>query len=216
MEVKNNELKKVSAVGTLPLADSETLWNADDAIKRVRKFTNSIEEPSVRYRRAFMYYDEDMADNFTAYKLPYADIINGQMKAVPRAIYAIAGALDGAHGGVDLPLEDREQIEKLVNRYYKKMGKKSPLEKSLNFNEEKKVYNVEDVDHILTKRDLEEFLRDSGVFTKKASTLIASRFGSDNRRESDKEKETFDDKLDNDLKKELFNSLAAIEKSFKY
>ncbi|MEZ5158589.1 MAG: hypothetical protein R2687_07135 [Candidatus Nanopelagicales bacterium] len=56
-----------------------------------------------RYRDAFVRYDGDNKDDFTAYELPIADAVAGELKAVPRAVMSAAGVVDGAHGGLDFP-----------------------------------------------------------------------------------------------------------------
>ena len=105
-----------------PLASRSRSWDSDGAIQRIRKFTNSTESPSESYKQAFMYCDYENQDNFSAYKLPYLDVIDGRLKAVPKAIFAIASVLRGGRGGVDIPQESRSRIERLVNRYYRKMS----------------------------------------------------------------------------------------------
>jgi len=55
------------------------------------------------------------------FKLPYVDIIDGSPYAVPRALFAIAAALQGARGGVDIPDSDIEAIKSRVEAYYSRM-----------------------------------------------------------------------------------------------
>lgn len=124
---EKDDTKAVSPARTLPLADNATKWDADAAVERVRKATNSTDEPSTRYRRAFMFFDADNADNFTAYKLPFADVIDGQLRAVPRALSAIVAVLNGGRGGVDIPAADRKKIEGVVNAYFRRMGRDAPF-----------------------------------------------------------------------------------------
>ena len=56
-----------------------------------------------KYRDAHVWYDSDKKDNFTAYKLLIADVVDGKLKVVPRGVMAAGGIMDGARGGVDLP-----------------------------------------------------------------------------------------------------------------
>tara|TARA_A100001037_G_C15141845_1_gene634170 strand:- start:1158 stop:2945 length:1788 start_codon:yes stop_codon:yes gene_type:complete len=129
-QVINEAKKKMKKVATsksgsgkmYPLASRSRSWDSDGAIQRIRKFTNSTESPSESYKQAFMYCDYENQDNFSAYKLPYLDVIDGRLKAVPKAIFAIASVLRGGRGGVDIPEESRSRIERLVNRYYRKMS----------------------------------------------------------------------------------------------
>lgn len=114
----------------LPLADRDRKWDKDAADRRVRRWAGAEDAPNERYRSAFLWYDGDKADEFTAYKLPIGDIIDGELKAVPRAVFSVAQVLDGARGGVDLPKDDEGRVRKDVERYYHKMGEKPPFEKA--------------------------------------------------------------------------------------
>ncbi len=114
----------------LPLADRERSWDRDAAEGRVRRWAEAEDAPNERYRRAFLWYDADKADEFTAYKLPIADVIDGELKAVPRAVTAAAQVLEGARGGVDLPGKDMASVKRSVERYYDKMGEEAPFRKA--------------------------------------------------------------------------------------
>lgn len=150
----------------LPLADRGMAWDSDDAIARVREFLNIEDEPNRQYRNAFLWFDADDADEFGAYKLPIADIVDGQMVAVPRAIFAAAGALSGARGGVDIPDDERASVIRNVNRYYEKMGMESPFEETSSFRiDDAKAY---------TERELEALLKSGVSFSSKMAKTIIS------------------------------------------
>jgi len=105
----------------LPLAARDREWDGAAAVGRWREFTGSEDEPSDDYWQNFMWWDAKSGENFGAYKLPYGDIIDGDHVAVPRAIFAIAAALEGARGGVDIPGEDADAVRGHVTQYYAKM-----------------------------------------------------------------------------------------------
>src|SRR5919206_308102 len=98
----------VTAFQDLPLADRDREWDGDAAEKRVRKWAGAEDEPNQKYRDAHVWYDGDNKDNFTAYKLLIADVIDGTLKAVPRGVMAAGGIMEGARGGVDLPKHEIE------------------------------------------------------------------------------------------------------------
>ena len=81
----------VTAFQDLPLADRDREWDGDAAEKRVRKWADAQDEPNQKYRDAHVWYDSENKDNFTAYKLLIADVIDGKLKAVPRGIMAAGG-----------------------------------------------------------------------------------------------------------------------------
>lgn len=150
------DVKTATPFKNFPLADEGVKWDSTAAIARVREKTGSEDSPSATYRNAFMYYDPDNADDFGAYKLPYVDVIDGEMKAVPRAIFAIAAVLNGGRGGVDIPESGIPAIKAHVDRYYSKMGRDSPFEdggdKSLIF--------IEDLETLLMFKQLNRKLRE--------------------------------------------------------
>ena len=114
---------KATSSGMLPvLASRNRTWDSDAAIARVRTFTGSTDEPSSTYRSAFLYYIPDEAENFSGYKLPIADVVDGRMVAIPRGIFSAAGVMNGAMGGVDVPDRDRAVITRKINRYYNIMS----------------------------------------------------------------------------------------------
>ena len=119
----------VTAFQDLPLADRDRDWDGDAAEKRVRKWADAQDEPNQKYRDAHVWYDSEKKDNFTAYKLLIADVVNGELKAVPRGVMASGAVMDGARGGVDLPKDDVDRVKSHLAKYYKKMGDTAPWER---------------------------------------------------------------------------------------
>jgi hypothetical protein len=110
----------------LPLADRGRRWDRDAAERRVRRWAKAADRPNAAYRRAFLWHDPEKAGEFTAYKLPIGDIVDGELEAVPQAVMAVARVLEGARGGVDLPAGDVGSVRRCVERYYRKMGEDAP------------------------------------------------------------------------------------------
>src|SRR2546423_8325481 len=73
----------VTAFKDLPLGDRDRKWDGAAAEKRVRKWAGAEDKPNQKYRDAHLWYDSGNKDNFTAYKLLFADVISGKLKAVP-------------------------------------------------------------------------------------------------------------------------------------
>jgi hypothetical protein len=113
----------------LPLADRDREWDGAAAEKRVRAWADAEEAPNEKYRQAHLWYDGDRADRFTAYKLLIADVVNGELKAVPRGVMAAGNVLEGGRGGVDLPEDDIDRVKSQVTKYYEKMGEEPPWER---------------------------------------------------------------------------------------
>ncbi len=113
----------VNGAANLPLAPLDRPWDKAKAEKRVRKLTGADDEPNAKYRRAWFWFDSEEPEEFGSYKLLFADVIDGELKAIPRAIFAVAAVLMGARGGVDIPAADKEGVKRRVERYYAKMRK---------------------------------------------------------------------------------------------
>ncbi|MER5323355.1 hypothetical protein [Streptosporangium roseum] len=113
----------------LPLADRDRHWDSDEADGRVRAWAEAEEKPSAKYRDAHVWYDGDHPDKFESYKLPIADVIGGELKAVPRAVMAAGAVMQGARGGVDVPAEDVDRIKSHLAKYYAKMDETPPWDR---------------------------------------------------------------------------------------
>lgn len=131
--------KAASGSTSLPLADRSRSWDADSAVKRLRKYASSDgsgdkEKMNWRtYRRFFFWYDSKNPEDFGSYKLPFADIVNGKPHAIPRAIFAAAAAIQGARGGVHIPESDVPSVKSRIASYYKKLGETPPWDKAAVF-----------------------------------------------------------------------------------
>lgn len=179
----------------LPLAPRDREWNSDAAIVRIRELLDSAEAPSESYRRAFLWFDEENAEDFGAYKLPIADVIDGRLTAIPRAIFAAAAALSGARGGVDIPDEDRDAVISNVNRYYAKMDMESPFRETSSF-------RLDDLT-ILTERDFEKMLKSGVSFTNSTAKRLASAlktFLRDEEKSGDRDDSQQEDSFASELK----------------
>jgi hypothetical protein len=119
----------VSSFADLPLADRSRRWNGAAAEKRVRRWAAAEQEPNAKYRKAHLWYDADNRANFTAHKLLIADVIDGELTAVPRAIIAAAGIVDGARGGLDVPAADLPKLRRHLARYYAKLDESPPWQR---------------------------------------------------------------------------------------
>ena len=113
---------------TLPLADRAHKWDGSAAAKRVLEWAGFYgDNPSPeKARRGFFIYDADASDNKTGYKLPFADMVDGQPKAVPSGLSAVAGALRGARTPLQAPPAVKDAVRNKVAVYYRKMERPVP------------------------------------------------------------------------------------------
>jgi len=118
----------------LATADKEREWDASAADNRVREWAGGPDKDDIdwsKYRQAFFWYDSEDSENFGGYKLPFADVIDGSLKAVWRGVAAAMAALNGARGGVDIPEDDRKTVYNHIGKYYNKFDEEQPDLKSL-------------------------------------------------------------------------------------
>jgi len=116
----------VTSFQDLPLADRDREWDGAAAEKRVRKWAGAEDEPNEKYRDTHVWYDQQNKDNFTAYKLLIADVIDGRLYAVPRGVMAAGAVMQGSRGGVDLPKNDIDRVKSHLAKYYSKMDDTAP------------------------------------------------------------------------------------------
>jgi hypothetical protein len=119
----------VTAFQDFPLADRDREWDGAAAEKRVRKWADAEDEPDAKYRNAHVWYDKDSKDNFGAYKLLIADVVNGKLTAVPRGVMAAGAVMQGSRGGVDLPKDDVDRVKSHLGKYYAKMDETAPWDR---------------------------------------------------------------------------------------
>lgn len=135
--------RKAIGQSDLPLADRGIEWNASKAESDVRAYAGGDNIDWSKYAKAFFYVDESAPDKFGSYKLQFADVVGGELRAVPRGIFAVAGVLAGARGGVDIPEADAEEIKNKVSAYYDRMANEfddkgliAPFERSAESSED--------------------------------------------------------------------------------
>ena len=116
----------VSSFKDFDLADADREWDGDAAEKRLRQWADAEDEPNQKYRDAHVWYDADRKDKFTAYKLLICDVVNGKIRAVPRAVMAAGGILQGARGGADIPEAEVDRVRCHLAKYYRKMDRTPP------------------------------------------------------------------------------------------
>jgi hypothetical protein len=100
-----------------PIAEKNTEWSADASIARIAAWSGG---DGKKYAQAFLYYDaKSRADVRETYRLPIADVVNGKLVLIPRAVYQAAAFLSGAHGGVkDIPENEVQPLQRVVTEIY--------------------------------------------------------------------------------------------------
>jgi hypothetical protein len=115
-------LSGVTPLKDFPIAARETPWDRRAAEAAIRVWTRAAERPTIAYAACFFWHDTEAPELFGSYRLPYCDVIDDEVTAVPRAIAAVAAVLDGGRGGTTIPAADREEIKHVVAQWYARMA----------------------------------------------------------------------------------------------
>lgn len=119
IEIVDAEALVAAVVGEaqLPIADRDTEWDGEEALR-------ALHDAGRLNDGCFWRSDDATPDSDVQadYRLPFATIIDGQLTAVPRGIFAVAGVLQGSMGGIDLPEPVQEMIRGRVGAYYERMA----------------------------------------------------------------------------------------------
>lgn len=119
------QTKRVGGDRNLPLAAKNTRWNWNTEAQNA--VLGNADDPGWRrYRRAHAWYDPDNADTKAGYKLPFACMVNGELKAVWRGVVAAMAALNSARGGVDIPDNERRNVYNFLASYYRRFDEDPP------------------------------------------------------------------------------------------
>lgn len=114
-------VKTATTFDDLPLANRDVAWDATAAERQVRAWAGGESPNFDKYSRAFMWFDSADPELFGSYKLGFAGISGGRLTAIPRGIFAVAGVLMGARGGVNIPDADQAKVRTHCEQYYAKM-----------------------------------------------------------------------------------------------
>lgn len=115
--------KGASGKTTWPLADRDMAWDgaaAHNAI--VAKATDEDGNlDQALMKSVHFWFDPSAPDDITSYRLLFCDVVDDEIKAIPRGIFACTGG----HGlaVADIPESDVPGVEKKISTYYARMRK---------------------------------------------------------------------------------------------
>lgn len=101
-----------------PQAPRETKFSADAAIERLLAWSGGS---AAKFNQAFLFrLDNGQPQNRESYRLPIADVINGKLTLIPRAVFSAAVILSGGHGGLEGVVDEneREKLKNVLNQIY--------------------------------------------------------------------------------------------------
>lgn len=95
----------------MPVADADHAWDSEAARKRIWDWSDGDYR---QYRRAFLWYDPARPEQKNSYKLPVADVVDNQLKIIPRAVSAVASVLASTPTSVDIPDDDIGEVSAVL------------------------------------------------------------------------------------------------------
>lgn len=109
-----SEVKSVNDRSKLPkqFADRTFRWDSMAAEKRITGNEDG----------AFLYENGE-----GEYKLQIADIVDGSIKIIPRAVFAARAILSGAKGGIKAPEKEMQKLKDVINTLYNEMALEEPF-----------------------------------------------------------------------------------------
>lgn len=106
-----------SAWRSWPVAEREVSFEFQAAVDRIAQWSGG---DSAKFGSAFLYQDKTMPpNNRESYNLPIADIMNGKLTLIPRAVMSAATILSGAHGGLpNIAENEKLDLQRVVTEIY--------------------------------------------------------------------------------------------------
>lgn len=102
---------------SMPIADRDTPFNFEEAVGRLLEWSRGR---SAQFRRAFLYQDaQGEVTSADTYHLPIADVIDGRLTLVPRAVFSAAVFMSGGHGGLpNISEQEQERVRNVITDIY--------------------------------------------------------------------------------------------------
>ena len=127
--------------------NTELSWSKRRCISDMKKYASKSDgsiSPD-KYFLGFFYRDEKRKELQTAYKLGYCYVIDGKVTAIKRGIMAVAGVLQGARGGVNIPDDEKARVKSVVSKWYKRWDGTAPWDREkAYFTDEELIAILED------------------------------------------------------------------------
>lgn len=111
------EVKSAGSFQSIPIAPDSRPWNAAAAVPRVRKWAGATAAPNTKYRRGFLWWNPEAADQLGSYKFPVADVVGGQLQIIPNAVRKAAARLVSS----TIPAADKAAVRRLLDRYMERI-----------------------------------------------------------------------------------------------
>lgn len=119
-------MNKGAINSNVPIYESlERVWDSGEAVKRVKAWATKDGQLDIeQYSKAFFWAEG--GDNPEDFKLPFADVEDGELKAVWNGVSAAMTAVIGKRSGVELSDDDSKSVYDAISKYYESFQKDLP------------------------------------------------------------------------------------------
>lgn len=144
----------------LPIAEKSMAWGpeAESTVQRTARSLGCTSE----FKRAFLWCDRSEPDSVESYKLQVAEVIDGELRVVPKALFAAASDLSS------IPSSAVPEVTEHIERYLAKLDVPSPFGEARRF-----IRAPEAKD--LSSEGLEKAMREGCAFSSNAAKTLAGR-----------------------------------------
>ena len=103
------------------IAPMDTGWDGVEARQEIQELTDaSPDNPNPDFDSAFLWRPAD-SDDISERKFLFKRAVDGELKIVPEAVFAIAATLRGTSSDPDIPSEDKQQVWERVRELYSQL-----------------------------------------------------------------------------------------------
>lgn len=119
------DFKAALPVSNLDFAGRDKPFDSAAARKRIKAWAGGDNIDFSQYAKAFLWVDdtEGAKTNVTAYRFVVADVVDGELRYSPKAIFAAAAVMQGARGGTTVGSDGSAAIKKSLETLYGRMRK---------------------------------------------------------------------------------------------
>lgn len=193
LNARITSVKCIQDFQDLPLAGAQQKFDKRIAKLNVAEWSGAVDNPNADYQSAFLVVGDGL--KFSGHQLQIADVVDGELKAVPKAIYKAASMLATGRGIEAMTEEQKESAKQHISHYYEKLGLTTPWgEPMLN-----ELLGNEDEIKGMSLREIEQTLKNCGASDSQAKCLI-SRIKGQEKKESGTELDELEQVLQDALK----------------
>jgi HK97 family phage prohead protease len=163
------EVKSVNSKESFPsvFGDKDVKWDAVAAEMRIREKTGAIDAPNDEYAKCFILVDTEQKDSFSGYKNLVCDVVDGEIKTMPRAVVSVRASIDATDAIYSFSDTAIKSLKELINNLYTGMALDMPYDAEGKASP----YCLTEV-KCLTKSMMSHLLR-TGLLSKNAADYIA-------------------------------------------